>query len=203
MKNKSKAQYFSILIFIIFAFVISGVFLFSDDKVIINSLAALSLVEKPIVAPTEIDQNFLDQVNKCFIPTAALYGYTLRVTSDFRSQTEQDELFNQGRTVNGHIVSWAEPGKSLHNYGFAVDVVDRWRGYNIDWGKLKKIGEFCSLEQVDGPHFENRAGLATSDFALGLRPPLLKLPCAVMHTQTQANKPLTLEDLKNCNAPKF
>ena len=158
----------------------------------------------PVVpVPTAIDPNFSTQVNECFIPTATVYGYTLRIASDFRSLAEQAVIYDQGRTVDGHIVSWAEPGLSLHNYGFAVDVVDRWRGYNIDFDKLAKIGAYCGLEQVDPPHFEHRAGLTTAQFGDGLRPSPLTLPCALMDERAKANQSLTMKDLNSCGAPKF
>ncbi len=153
--------------------------------------------------PTELNANFLTQVNECFIPTAEVYGYTLRITSGFRTTQEQTELYQQGRTVDGHIVSWAEAGKSIHNYGYAVDVVDRWRGFNINWKRLAEIGTYCGFAQVDDPHFEHRGGLATEDFVAGLTPPPLTLPCALMGERARAAKSLTLEDLKFCDAPKF
>jgi len=157
----------------------------------------------PAASATAVNPNFKRQVDKCFIPIANLYGYELRITSDFRSQAEQDKLYEQGRSENGHIVSWAVPGKSMHNYGFAVDVVDRWHGYNADWKKLNKIAKFCSLEQVDDPHFEHRGGLSTEQFEAGLRPPELELPCSVMSERASTDKPLTLEDLELCGAPSF
>lgn len=202
---RSEISWWHIFILIILVAILGGEFLFSHQEFLSKGLAALEepVAEKPIPIPTEIDQNFLNQVNECFIPTAAAYGYTLRVTSGFRSITEQEQTFNQGRIVNGHIVTWSEPGKSLHNFGFAVDVVDRWRGYDIDWKKLGKIGAFCGLEQVDDPHFEHRSGLTVADFAAGERPPLLKLPCEIMDERAKANEPLALSDLKSCNAPKF
>jgi hypothetical protein len=163
---------------------------------------ALALKE-PVPLPTENDKNFITQVDSCFIPVAAIYGYTLRITSDFRSMAEQDELFNQGRTVDGHIVSWAPSGRSLHNFGFAVDVVDRWRGFNVNWKRLQKIGEYCGLEQADDPHFEHRKGLTTDQFLAGMRPPPLTLPCEVMSERSTSTQPLALKDLKNCGAPSF
>lgn len=153
--------------------------------------------------PTKINANFLTQVTECFIPVAGVYGYTLRLTSGFRTTEEQDELFEQGRTVDGHIISWAPVGKSIHNYGYAMDVVDRWRGYNIDWKKIAKIGAYCGLQQVDDPHFEYRGGLTTDQFAAGARPRPLTLPCALMGERARTGQPLTREDLSNCGAPKF
>lgn len=156
--------------------------------------------------PTAIDPNFSTQVNECFLPTAAAYGYSLRITAGFRSMSDQDALYQEGRTIDGHIITEAPAGKSIHNYGFAVDVVDRYRGYNIDWDKLIKIAEYCGLDSGgsgDLPHFEHRAGFTTADFAAGFRPKPLTLPCAIMDERAKANQPLTLEDLKNCNAPDF
>jgi len=166
---------------------------------------ALHTPPTPPPLPTAIDENFLKQVNECFIPTAAIYGYTLRITAGFRSLEEQALIYNSGRTVDGHIVTWAEPGRSLHNYGFAVDVVDRCSGYDIDFYKLAKIGKYCGLEQVDPPHFEHRAGLTTDQFAAGMRPGPLELPCKIMDERAKTNKPLTMKDLKNnnCGVPKI
>ena len=152
--------------------------------------------------PKGENPNFLTQVDDCFIPTAALYGYTLRITAAFRSMADQAAMYDQGRTVDGHIVSEAPPGHSLHNYGYAVDVVDRYKGYNIDWTQLVEIGGFCGLESGgvgDLPHFEERGGLTTDQFAAGMRPPALTLPCPTMlndHTATSSS--LTIEDITAC-----
>ena len=202
---RRKSNWKKVLVLIIFVAVAGGWFLFSRYNSLAEKLAVLAapVVREPVPLPTEIDQNFLTQVDKCFIPTAAIYGYALRVTSGFRSMDEQDELFNQGRTVDGHIVSWSPPGRSLHNFGFAVDVVDRWRGYNVNWKRIAKIGEFCGLEQVDDPHFENRKGLVTDQFLAGMKPPPLTLPCAIMAERSTSTQPLTFKDLKNCGAPSF
>ncbi|MDE2312355.1 MAG: M15 family metallopeptidase [Patescibacteria group bacterium] len=163
-------------------------------------------VLQPAPMPTAIDPSFMTQVNECFIPAAAVYGYDLRITSGFRSLSEQTQLYEQGRTVDGHIITEAPAGKSIHNYGFAVDVADRENGYNIDWVKLGKIGAYCGLEQGpdgDYPHFEHRAGLTTTDFAAGKRPQPLTLPCSTMDQKYQAGQTLALKDLQGCGAPKF
>jgi hypothetical protein len=164
-------------------------------------------VQKPLFPmPTRINANFINQVEQCFMPTSAVYGYTLRISSGFRSGEEQNELYEQGRTEDGHIVTEAPAGKSIHNYGYAVDVVDRWRGFDIDWEKLGRIGEFCGLEQGDEgdfPHFEHRGGLTTDDFKEGLRPSKLILPCPIMQERFINGQDLTLADLESCNAPNF
>jgi hypothetical protein len=157
--------------------------------------------------PTGEHPNFLTQVDDCLIPTAALYGYDLRITAAYRSMADQEAIYDEGRLENGEVVSEASPGHSLHNYGYAVDIVDRQNGYNIDWTKLVSIGAYCHLESGgagDLPHFEERGGLSTDQFAAGLRPPDLVLPCSAMiddHVGTTST--LTLQQLKACGAPDF
>lgn len=50
-------------------------------------------------------------------------GCTLLVTCTRRSMEEQAELYAQGRTKPGPIVTKARPGESPHNAGLAMDVV--------------------------------------------------------------------------------
>ncbi|HUT96245.1 MAG TPA: M15 family metallopeptidase [Candidatus Paceibacterota bacterium] len=159
--------------------------------------------------PIEINANFLNQVNKCFIPIASLYGYTLRITSGFRSVEEQNQIYEQGRTIDGHIITEAPGGRSIHNFGFAVDVVDRWKEYDIDFDRLGKIAEYCGLEHDDDgdlSHFEHRDGLTTDQFLEGSRPSIMVLPflpCAIIDEQAKVSQLLTLKDLQNCGVPKF
>jgi hypothetical protein len=202
-RKKTNWQY--ILIVVILAALAGGIILFLEYFWLQDEPSVLgpSITHRVIAPATAIDPNFLNQVKECFLPTAAAYGYALRITDGFRSLDEQEEVYNQGRTEDGHIVSWAPAGRSLHNYGFAVDVTDRWRGYNINWKRIGKIAAFCGLEQADDPHFEYRNGLVTDQFAAGTRPTPLILPCALMDERAKANQSLTLKDLKNCGAPKF
>ncbi|WP_020007851.1 M15 family metallopeptidase [Salinicoccus albus] len=55
------------------------------------------------------------------VQRAADKGIVVRITDDYRSFSEQDELYAQGRTDPGLIVTNAEGGESYHNYGLAVD----------------------------------------------------------------------------------
>lgn len=45
----------------------------------------------------------------------------MRVAVGLRSLAEQEALYAQGRTKPGPIVTWAQPGDSLHLYGLAID----------------------------------------------------------------------------------
>jgi len=126
--------------------VVAGAIKFFSGSVLIYNANAAPL-------PTGENPNFLRQVTQCFLPVATIYGYDLRITAEFRSIAEQEQIYDSGRTEDGHIVSEAPPGHSLHNYGYAVDVVDREAGYDIDWDKLIAIGNYCSLESGGAPTF--------------------------------------------------
>jgi peptidoglycan L-alanyl-D-glutamate endopeptidase CwlK len=45
------------------------------------------------------------------------------LTSGYRSKKEQNELYAQGRSKPGQVVTNAKAGQSYHNYGLAVDFV--------------------------------------------------------------------------------
>lgn len=47
----------------------------------------------------------------------------LRFAYVFRTAKEQQELYDQGRTIPGNIVTNSKPGQSFHNYGLAFDIV--------------------------------------------------------------------------------
>lgn len=108
-----------------------------------------------------------------FINAAEAEGIKLRVTHTLRTIAEQDALYAQGRTAPGKIVTNAKGGRSFHNYGLALDVVEikdgkalwsnpRWnrigelgKQYGFKWG-----GDWQSLK--DMPHFEMTFGYTTS-----------------------------------------
>jgi peptidoglycan L-alanyl-D-glutamate endopeptidase CwlK len=99
------------------------------------------------------------------IQSAEAAGVELLVTSTLRTFEEQAELFAQGRTKPGKIVTKAKPGESWHNFGLAFDVVPliagkavwdspRWteigalgKAIGLAWG-----GDFKSFKDL--PHFE-------------------------------------------------
>lgn len=136
--------------------------------------------------------------------TKALTGRaTCRFAQVLRTIEEQNELYAQGRTKKGKIVTNARGGSSYHNYGLAVDIVlltgkeatwdtktdfdgdklSDWmevvaifQKYNWKWG-----GEFKSIK--DFPHFEKTFGYTVSqlftkykakDF-IGGKPPYVNL----------------------------
>lgn len=100
-------------------------------------------------------------------------GIKLRVTSGFRSWTEQTELYNQGRTTAGKKVTNAKAGESLHNFGLAIDLVEIKNGQalwkNPNWDKIAALGKQIGFTWggdwssfKDLPHFEMRFGRSLS-----------------------------------------
>lgn len=92
------------------------------------------------------------------------------ITQGYRTFEESDELYAQGRTKPGLIVTNASAGKSIHNYALAIDfsmitngktdwvvgplwmkVVEIMKKHGWKWG-----GDFKSIK--DYPHFENSYG---------------------------------------------
>lgn len=49
------------------------------------------------------------------------FGAEMRVAESLRTFQYQADLYAQGRTKPGRIVTWSLPGDSLHHYGLAVD----------------------------------------------------------------------------------
>ena len=105
-----------------------------------------------------------------------------------RTFEDQDELYSQGRTKPGQIVTNARGGDSLHNYGLAADYVldgqpdkpgiqwswDTKSDFNADgrndWMQMGEIAEGCGLEWggrwkrfPDLPHVQNRYGLTLAE----------------------------------------
>ena len=61
-------------------------------------------------------------------------GVKLRANEGYRSVSDQDKYYAQGRTAPGNIVTNAKGGESYHNYGKAMDVVIMTNG-QPDWSK--------------------------------------------------------------------
>lgn len=109
---------------------------------------------------------------RALVQRAAERGIQIKVISGTRSYAEQNELYEQGRTKSGNVVTNARGGYSNHNFGIAFDigVFDGTRylpesplykvvgsigtSLGLEWG-----GNWVSL--VDEPHFQLRPSWAT------------------------------------------
>lgn len=107
-----------------------------------------------------------------------LSGYPVTVTSQYRSFEEQSELYAQGRTAPGNIVTNARAGESFHNYRVAFDIAFLENGHpswaeHHPWDILGMYGKLLGLEWggdwtfPDRPHFEYKAGHTLADFQEG------------------------------------
>lgn len=111
-------------------------------------------------------------------------GIYVQISSGYRSNAEQQKLYNQGRTTPGKIVTNARPGQSVHNYGLAIDfflVSDDgntalWT-VNHKWKRVAAIGKSIGFQWggdwksfPDYPHLDMQKGLSLAQLAAGKRP---------------------------------
>lgn len=106
-------------------------------------------------------------------------GCDFLVTCTYRSPQVQDQLYAQGRTTPGAIVTNAKGGQSIHQYKCAFDMVPMVHGKAIWendalWAKLGAIGQSVGLEWGgswatinDRPHFQYTLGYSWQDFLAG------------------------------------
>jgi len=100
------------------------------------------------------------------IAACAKKGLKIGIAETWRSQTEQDTLYAQGRTKPGSIVTNAKYPQSQHCWGTAFDFYrNDGKGAYVDtdgfFTKVGKIGQEIGLEWggawtslVDKPHFQ-------------------------------------------------
>ena len=108
-------------------------------------------------------------------------GIDLLITSTYRDHESQNELYAQGRTKPGKIVTNARGGQSWHQWRCAFDVVPLrngkcvWDSADPVWKEVGAIGESVGLEWggrwggklKDYPHFQYTGGLTLADLQNG------------------------------------
>lgn len=116
-----------------------------------------------------------------FLDSAKANGLDVRITYAFRSWDDQDELYAQGRTAPGSVITNARGGESYHNWGLAFDAAPYVNGVISNdinlYKKMGKLGEDVGLEWggsfkdiTDYPHFQYTFGLSTIDLLNGVTP---------------------------------
>jgi peptidoglycan L-alanyl-D-glutamate endopeptidase CwlK len=90
-------------------------------------------------------------------------GHRFVASAGYRSFTEQQQLFAQGRGAPGPIVTRARPGYSAHNWGLAVDLVHDQPAPPRE-EQLRLLSESAGIEGLDrnvtwsmladGPHLQ-------------------------------------------------
>lgn len=115
----------------------------------------------------------------------AAEGLDILINQGLRTVAEQNELYAQGRTKPGQIVTNAKGGYSYHNYGLALDfnLVNpdgsaNWT-VNAQWKRVAALGKALGFSWggewtgslVDNPHLEYTFGLSINDLLAGKKPP--------------------------------
>lgn len=143
-------------------------------------------------APMLIKLHPLVEENKNkLVELAADQNIDIVITSGTRSIKNQNELYEQGRTKKGNIVTYAKGGESYHNYGLAFDYAIRNSDGNIiwdiyydgnkdgasDWFEVAELakglgfkwgGDWSNFK--DYPHLQMTFGLSINQLQKGLRP---------------------------------
>lgn len=121
-----------------------------------------------------------------FLNAAATFPYQVKILSGTRTYAEQADIYAQGRTKPGKVVTNAKAGSSNHNFGIAFDVgifdgkkyftganAVETKAYSdlrkltkkqvpeLDWG-----GDWKTIK--DAPHYELRSGKTTSQVRAAL-----------------------------------
>jgi peptidoglycan LD-endopeptidase CwlK len=140
--------------------------------------------------PTELHPIVKERSNQ-LIQQAAEKGIVIIITDDFRSAADQDRLYEQGRTVEGNIVTHARGGESFHNFGLAIDFAIKTPTENViwdmqfdgnqngkpDWDEVVEMAKALGFEWggdwaqfKDYPHLQMNFGLTLADLQNGKRP---------------------------------
>lgn len=113
-----------------------------------------------------------------FIAECKAAGLNVTIYSTYRDHESQNDLYAQGRTKAGKVVTKAKGGDSFHNWRVAFDAAPvvngaiPWNDSNL-FERMGAIGEKCGLEWggrwkfKDMPHFQFRGGLSIADFKAG------------------------------------
>lgn len=114
----------------------------------------------------DLDARFRPFVDS-FIAECASVNLDILIYCTYRSNEEQDQLYAQGRTEPGHIVTNAQAGQSAHNYRLAFDGCPLMAGKPMwqeplsgpHWAQYGQIAQSCGMEWggawtsfVEGPH---------------------------------------------------
>jgi peptidoglycan LD-endopeptidase CwlK len=157
------------------------------DRICPNAQPAEQLADKVDDRSERVIATLLQEVQpyaRALIAKATANGITIKVISGLRTYDEQNDLYAQGRTKPGDIVTNARGGYSNHNFGVAFDIgVFEGKKYLDESPKYKAVGALgtdLGLEWggnwktiQDEPHFQLRpkwaSDLSERDMLAALR----------------------------------
>jgi len=104
------------------------------------------------------------------------------ISSTYRSIERQNEIFAQGRTAPGAIVTNARGGESMHNFRLAFDIFQNIRGQEWNnphffetggriWQEMGGVWGGSWTTFVDRPHMEYAGGLTLAQLQRGIALP--------------------------------
>ncbi|MHA7966054.1 M15 family metallopeptidase [Paenibacillus sp. CAU 1782] len=150
----------------------------------------LPFVTKEAPPVTELHPVVLQHAEK-LVEEAAAIGISVLITQDFRSEEEQNALYEKGRSSQGAIVTYARGGESYHNYGLAIDFAllnpkgkalwdleyDGNRNGRSDWHEVVELAKNLGFswggdwkEFRDYPHLQMDFGYSIDELRRGFRP---------------------------------
>lgn len=125
----------------------------------------------------------VEEMARQLLAAAENEGIDLLVTSTYRDHESQNELYAQGRTKPGRVVTNARGGRSWHNWRLAFDVVPMRNGKPVWgtsgddlvlWKRVGELGKEVGLEWAgdwkrfkEFPHFQFTNGLTLDDLEAG------------------------------------
>lgn len=167
----------------------------SDTFHINWSLPFFREVEEEQFEVTGLHPVVAEKQNK-LVERARKNGIKIIITEGYRSEERQNELFEQGRSTAGQIVTSARGGESYHNYGLAIDFAIRVSADKViwdmdydgngngksDWMEIVEIAKELGFEWggdwanfPDYPHLQYDFGYSIAELQRGKRPPGYKL----------------------------
>jgi len=117
-----------------------------------------------------LEPDFRAKIVELLKQTEAATGRKWGISDGRRTMRRQAEIYAQGRTTPGKVVSNAPPGSSAHNFSLAADLWPLTKdGKDFDWGasksvfkimadiavKLGLIAGFYFKSFLDMPHVES------------------------------------------------
>ena len=145
------------------------------DRICPNAQAPEPAVDKVDDRSERVIATLLPEIQpyaRALVAKTAANGITIKVISGLRTYDEQNDLYAQGRTKSGEIVTNARGGYSNHNFGIAFDIgVFEGSKYLDESPKYKAVGALgtdLGLEWggnwktiQDEPHFQLRPNWAS------------------------------------------
>jgi peptidoglycan L-alanyl-D-glutamate endopeptidase CwlK len=115
---------------------------------------------------TKLAPFFAHQLKQALIECREL-GYKVAMFEGYRSPERQQWLYDQGRTRDGKIITYAKPYESFHQLGLAADIVGfdngKW-SWDINYKDITEILNRFGFETLkfEKAHFQITGGLSVS-----------------------------------------